>query len=143
MSKKANISREAKKAEAIERMRKLGIYEDTIKQFEDEDLISVAEPPLGAHYWADPETMQQIRDFEAEYNALVYYVVRSYANIGRNDCYLYVSDCEDEWGMDYEDLADPESGVMVYCYNHDDPILSEFGSVGLKKTVAAGLQRIW
>lgn len=40
------ISREEKKTEAIARMKALGIFPDTIKQFKDDDYISISEPPV-------------------------------------------------------------------------------------------------
>ena len=66
-----NISMEEKKVEAIARMKKLGIFPQTIKQFEDEGYISISEPPFGAFYWAEGEDLERIRQFEAEHNALV------------------------------------------------------------------------
>ena len=43
-------SREEKKVEAIERMRLLKIFPQTISQFEKSDLVSVSEPPFGAFF---------------------------------------------------------------------------------------------
>ena len=37
-----NIDREAKKAEAVERMKALGIFPETVRQFEREDYVSVS-----------------------------------------------------------------------------------------------------
>ena len=65
------ISIEKKKAEAIERMKALGIFPQTIEQFKDEGFISISEPPFGAFYWANDQDLKRVRQFEAEYNALV------------------------------------------------------------------------
>ena len=65
------ISIEEKKAEAIERMKALGIFPQTIKQFKDEGYISISEPPLGAFYWAEGEDLERIRQFEDEHDELV------------------------------------------------------------------------
>ena len=43
-----NISKEEKKAEAITRMKTLGIFSETIQQFETDDKVSISEPPFGA-----------------------------------------------------------------------------------------------
>lgn len=100
-----NVSRKDKKAEAVARMKLLGIYPETIDQFEREDLVSISEPPFGAFFWADEEDKKRIQQFEQEYNALVFVVIRSYTNIGKMDSYLYVSDYrEEEWEMDRDDL---------------------------------------
>lgn len=82
-----NISREEKKIEAIERMKRLGIFSETIKQFEQEDLVSISEPPVGAFFWIEGEELEQMRRFEQRYNALVYVIIRSYTTIGKMDSY--------------------------------------------------------
>jgi primosomal protein N' len=72
-----------------------------------------------------------VEDFEAEYDALVYLVVRSYTEMGVLDSYFYVSDHKEEWDMDYDDLSD--GYAMVYVYNQDEPAFSEFGSIGWRE----------
>ena len=139
----AKISIEEKRAEAVSRMKKLGIYPETIRQFEQENLVSISEPPFGAFFWADADDLERIREFEKEYNALVYVVVRSYTEMGKLDSYLYVSDYTEEWAEDRNDIAAPESGVMAYTYNNSLPDFSEFGSIGVQKTIGAGLRRIF
>ena len=136
-----NISIEEKKVEAIARMKALGIFPQTIKQFEDEGYVSISEPPFGAFYWAEGEDLERIRQFEQEHNALVYVVIRSYTNIGKLDSYLFVSNYDEEWEQDRDYLAD--RSPLAYVYNHDMPDCSEFGSIGIEPTVAAGLQRTW
>ena len=136
-----NITREDKKAEAIERMKLLDIFAETRKQFERDDYVSISEPPVGAFFWAEGEDLQRIREFEENRNVLVYLVIRSYTTFGKMDCYLYVSDHRDEWEQDREDLKNREP--LCYVYNHDRPDCSEFGCVGIEKTCAAGLCRTW
>lgn len=136
-----NISREEKKTEAIKRMKAFGIFPQTIKQFEREGYISISEPPFGAFYWAEGEDLKRIRELEERNNVLVYLVVRSYMSLGKMDSYLYVSDCPEEWEQDRQDIRDGQQ--LVYVFNHDMPDCSEFGSVGLASTFAAGLRRTW
>lgn len=138
-----NISIEEKKVEAIDRMIRLGIYGPTIVQFKNDGLVSISEPPVGAFYWAEGEDLERIKQFEVEYNALVYVVIRSYTTIGKMDCYLFVGDHIEEWGMDRASLAAPTDGVFAYVFNHDAPDCSEFGDIGVEHTIAAGLKRIW
>lgn len=135
------MTRDEKKIEAIARMKKAGIFPQTIKQFEEEGYVSISEPPVGAFFWAEGEDLQRIRDFEEKYNALVYLVIRSYTNLGKMDSYLYVSDYEEEWERDREDLENKEP--LVYVYNHDMPDCSEFGRIGVRCSIAAGLLREW
>lgn len=97
------ISREEKKIEAIKRMKKWGIFDQAIEQFEKEDLVSISEPPFGALFWAEGEEFEAMKRFEQEHDALVYCIVRAYTDFGKMDAYLYVSDYNEEWDMDYED----------------------------------------
>lgn len=136
-----NISIERKKAEAIARMKKIGIFSETIKQFEKEDLVSQSLSPAGACFWIEGEQLERVRAFEKEYNALVYFVIHSYTTIGEMESYFYVSDYEEEWETDRQDLD--SSSALVCVYNRDMPECSEFGSIGFVLTPAAGLRRTW
>lgn len=125
-----SISMETKKTEAIKRMKALGIFNQTIRQFEKENLVSYSEP-TGANYWLDDEQQKLVKAFEEEYNALVYFVIRSYTTFGKMDSFLYVSDYEEEWSMDNEDIKD--GYVMSYVHNYDRHDCSEFGSIGVQE----------
>lgn len=133
-----NVSREIKKAEAIKRMKAMHIYADAIKQFKNDDVVMVSEPPIGGLYWLNDEEKEMVHDFEQEHNVLVYLVVRAYTNLGKMDSLLYVSNYEDEWQMEMDDIAD--GYVMTYTINHDMPDCSEFGSIAYK-SVGGGVLR--
>ena len=133
-----NVSREIKKVEAIKRMKAMGIFPDAIKQFKNSDIVMVSEPPLGGLYWLNDEEKEMVRKFEQENNALVYLVARSFTNIGKMDNLFYVSNYDDEWEMDNEDLKDHYA--FVYVVNHDMPDCSEFGSIAWK-SVGGGILR--
>lgn len=133
-----NISIEEKKAEAIRRMKMLGIFPETIKQFEA-GYVSRSEPPFGAYYWVEGEELEALRKFEEEHDCLVYTVVRSYTSIGMMDSYLFVGDDVEEWELDRDDLK--EWYAFSYTVNHNAPDCSEFGTIGIKLSVAAGLVR--
>ena len=134
-----NIPIDIKKQEAIKRMKTLDIFTETIRQFKNEDLVSYSEPPLGANYWLDDEQKKIVKEFEEEYNALVYFVVRSYTQFGKLDTMLYVSDHKEEWEMDREDI---ECGyTYAYVYNYDIPEYSEIGSVAVQNRFG-GLIRV-
>lgn len=130
-----------KKKEAIKRMKEWGIFPQTIKQFENEGLVSESAPPFGACYWIEGEQLDRVREFEKENNALVYHVIHSYTNIGEMEAYLYVSNYEEEWEYDHADIK--EGQQLCYVYNHDMTDCSEFGTIGVKLTPAAGLVRVW
>jgi len=131
------VSSEIKKEEAIKRMKKMGVFDETIRQFEEDNLVSMSEPAqmfgikIGALYWLDDEQKRIVKTFEEEHNALVYLVVRSYTNMGIMDNLFYVSDYKDEWFMDNADLD--EKYACVYVVNHDMPDCSEFGSIAWRE----------
>lgn len=133
------VSMENKKKEAIRRMEDLDIYSETINQFETEDLVSYSEAPLGANFWLNKEQREIVKKFEEEYNALVYFIVRTETEFGTLDSFLYVSDNDEEWEMDNEDLKD--GYVVAYVYSYDAPDFSEFGSIQVKPRFG-GLVRI-
>ena len=133
-----NVSREIKKAEAIKRMKAMHIYADAIKQFKDDDVVMVSEPPLGGLFWVNDDEKKIVQDFEQEHDVLVYLVVRAYTTFGKMDSLLYVSNYKDEWQMEMDDIAD--GYVMTYTINHDMPDCSEFGSIAYK-SVGGGILR--
>lgn len=133
-----NVSREIKKAEAIKRMKAMGIISDAIKQFAEKNIVMVSEPPLGGLFWLDDKEKKMVQDFEQEYNALVYLVVRSYTNIGKMDSLFYVSDYQSEWFMD--DIDIDENYACVYVVNYDMPDCSELGIIQWK-SVGGGVLR--
>lgn len=136
-----NISIEKKKAEAVARMKELGIFDETIRQFENWDMVSLSEPPFGAFFWIEGEDLERVKKFEQEYNALVFVGIRSFTNIGVMDSFLFVSDHEEEWEEDRELLKEGET--LAYVYNHDMPDYSEIGWISIAPTIAAGLRRTW
>jgi hypothetical protein len=133
------VSKENKKAEAIKRMKVLNIFPQTIQQFKRSNLVSYSEPPMGANYWLDDEQVKLVKEFEEKHNALVYFVIRSYTEFGKLDSFLYVSDHEEEWELDHEDIAD--GYALAYVYNYDIPEYSEFGSIAVQNRFG-GLVRV-
>lgn len=134
-----NVSREMKKQEAIKRLKALKIIDDAVRQFEKDDVVMVTEPPMGGLYWLEDEEKEMVRKFEEENNALVYMIVRAFTQIGNMDSLLFVSDYEEEWEYDNEDIVD--GYVMSYTINYDMPECSEFGSIVVKPTFG-GLLRV-
>ncbi len=133
------ITRETKKIEAIKRLRAIGIIEDAIEQFIEDDVVMSSENPYGFLYWLNDEQKELVKEFEEEYNALVY--LASYCNteFGQLLALFYVSDYEEEWSMDNEDIAD--GYAMTYCINLDCPDFNEFGSIAFAP-VNGGVKRI-
>lgn len=127
--------------EAVKRMKMFKIFPETIRQFKKDGYISISEPPYGAFYWVKEEENDEIKDFEKKHDAVVYMVVRSFTEFGKVDSYLFVGCDRSDWEYDRNDIE--EGQALVWAKNCDYPECSEFGIIGLKRSVAAGLLRSW
>lgn len=135
-----NVTREDKKTEAINRMKALDLFEPCIKAFESRNEVQLSEMTGGLYEFSrDEELNAKIKEFEEEYNALVYHVIHTYTSFGEMYSFLYVSDYEEEWAMDNEDIQD--NYAMSYVWNKDYPDFSEFGSIGIRQKFG-GLVRV-
>lgn len=134
-----NITREEKKIEAIKRLKEIGIIEDAIDQFIEEDTVMVSENPFGFLYWLEDDQKKLVNEFEEEYNALVYLANFCKTEFGGLLALFYVSDQEEEWEMDNADIAD--GYAMTYCINLDCPDFSEFGSIAFNP-INGGIKRV-
>lgn len=137
-----------KKEEAIRRMKMLHLLDNVIEEFEEKGIVELSEYMGAAFpavlYWTSNDTYpgldEKIREFEEEYNALVYHVQLSHLTFG--DCYsfFYVSDDEEEWEADRRLLED--GCPIVYVWNATDEWCSEFGSIGIRP-VMGGVERTY
>ena len=122
------ISREIKKVEALKRMRMLGLYQPCIKHFDRYDEVQMSEVTGGLYEFSrDAELNAKIKEFEEEYNALVYHVIHTYASFGELYNFLYVSDYDDEWEMDNGNIK--AGYVFCWVWNKDVDYFSEFGTI--------------
>lgn len=133
------VLRDDKRLEAIKRMKKMNLFAPAIKQFAEDHAVMISEPPIGGLYWLNDEQKKMVQDFENEWNALVYLVVRTHTNLGTMDSLFYVSDHKEEWSMDNDDLE--ENCACVYVVNHDMPDCSEFGTITFRN-VGGGILRV-
>lgn len=117
------------KQEAIERMKMLKIYSQAIKEFEKENVINVSEHG-GILFWLDDEQQEMVKRFEEKYNAVVYHVIHNYTEFGELYSLLYVSQHEQEWDYDKDDIK--HDIALCYVVNKDEENFSEFGSIGIK-----------
>ena len=135
------VSREIKKVEAINRMETLQLFKPCIKVFKDRDEVQLSEVTGGLYEFSDDvELIEKIREFEKEYNSLVYHVIHTYTEFGELYNFLYVSDYEEEWEMDHENHK--HNYVFVYVWNKTDDWCSEFGTIGVAQRFG-GLVRLW
>lgn len=138
------VSREIKKAEAINRMKELGLFAPCIKAFKNRDEVQLSEPTGGLYeFRSDKELTAKVQEFEKENNALVYHVIHTPAMIDGEamDMYnfLYVSDYQEEWEVDNADIK--EGYVFAYVWNKTIDYFSELGSIAVKG-MFGGLVRI-
>lgn len=135
-----NVSREIKKTEALKRMKTLQLFTPCIKAFEKRNEVQLSEMTGGLYEFSGNEELTvKVKAFEEEYNALVYHVIHTYTQFGELYSFLYVSDHQDEWDMDNEDIKD--NYAMVYVWNKDDEWCSEFGSIAVRQKFG-GLVRV-
>lgn len=134
--------KETMKQEAASRLRKLGVNDGVIKDFENDVLnVTVVEKGvfLGTLSHLDDNEKEMVRKIEEEYGGLVYHCIRCESYFGRLFNMLYVSKYEDEW--EYDNMRIGQSLVFAYVENLSDPICSEFGSIEVVKN-NGGLIRI-
>ena len=136
------------KNEAIERMRIMGIAEDFIRDYEVNGSISIFERQnavLNAvryelEYYSIEKLKSEIEAFEERCGVMVYMVQKTWTEFGTLYAFFYVSESDKEyWQDENEDLAN--GYAYVYVYNESEPLYSEMGIIGFKKSMG-GIVRI-
>lgn len=130
----------AKKKKAIELMKKMDIYKPYIRGFEESNKICFFEQYGG--YWAEqePALYEKIKEFEKEYDCIVYAVTHELTEVGELFDFLIVTDNPDEW----DDIVYSEGNrhmVYAYVWNKTDDFCSEFGSITIQ-SFGGGIKRI-
>lgn len=130
----------AKKKKAIELMKKMDIYKPYIRGFEESNKICFFEQYGG--YWAEqePALYEKIKEFEKEYDCIVYAVTHELTEFGELFDFLIVTDDPDEW----DDIVYSEGNrhmVYAYVWNKTDDFCSEFGSITIQ-SFGGGIKRI-
>lgn len=123
------MNKQLQKQEAIQRMQLLNLHENVIREFNSEGKLNLSESD-GILYWLDEKQTEYVKAFEEKFNSVVYHVIHDYTEFGELLSFLYVSDSEDEWAYDLEDLKG--GCACAYVKNLDDDMCSKFGSIGIK-----------
>jgi len=125
------ITIEEQKAEAIKRMKLIGLMPEIIKQFEKDDVVHYSET-MGILYWLSnkPEWEEHIKELEKKRNILVYHAELSYLTFGTCLSLFYVSAYKEEWEQDKKSLQ--KGYACCYVWNIDDDDCSEFGGITFK-----------
>ena len=137
MNKLATI--EEMRAEAVSRMKLMGVWDVAVQEFETKARVFCSERPAGAFFDLDDE-QQEILQTVQEKGGVVYIVLRAYTTMGKMDSFLYVSQHKEEWAMDREDIQD--GLAFSWTHNYDDPWCSEFGSIAWQMGIAGGPIRV-
>lgn len=126
---------------ALSAMKTLDIYKPYIKQFEKDGTITLFEG-FGGYYITEdnePELLKKIREFESEYNSIVYAVTHTFTQFGELYEFLCISKYEEEWE---DTLADIKDGyIWSYVWNKTDEWCSEFGTIAVK-SFGGGIARV-
>ena len=148
----ANINVQVKREEALKRLqilKEMGmVYTPAIKCFKNGEDIGIFENQgvmKAVYYQVYLNTgdggfydnlKKAIEEFEAEEEAVVYLVLVTHTVVGTLCHMFHVSDNEDEWEMDREDLK--QGYAFVYGYNMEAPIFSECGDIAFKMDSRCG-----
>lgn len=126
---------------ALSAMKALDIYKPYIKKFEKDGTITLFEG-FGGYYIDEdnePELLKKIREFEAEYGAMVYAVTHTFTQFGELYDFLCISKYEEEWDYVTEDIKD--GYAFAYVWNKTEELYSEFGTITVKSLVC-GIARV-
>ena len=106
-------------------VKKNGKWTTYIKEFEEDGKLNLSEYN-GILFHLNDDEKEMIKTWEQD-ECLVYHVIKSKTSFGLLYSLLYVSDTEDEWEMDFENIK--EHCPFVYVINKTVPEYSEFGSI--------------
>jgi len=134
------MKQEIKKEEALKRMQALELLPECIDAFKNNNNVWISEG-IGILFELSqrPEILEEIKRFEAKYDALVYHCALTHFNEDVLVSMFYVSDEKDEWYLDWDDMQD--NYACVYTANLTYPTDSEIGSIQYRK-INGGVQRI-
>lgn len=138
--KKGEIAmKENMKKEVLDRMEMLGLHENIIKEFKEEEILNKSLSEDGFLFYLDDEEEEMIKEWEDRCGGMAYHAIRTETNIGPMLSILYVSKHEEEWELDREDIINDYA--IAYVININDPCCSEAGGIALQK-INGGLRRI-
>lgn len=128
--------KEKQKNEALKRMAMLNLMPQVIKDFEKKNKVYYSERQNAFFnailYWLDnePNYVEVVKKFEKEHNCLVYHCQLTHMEFGDILSLLYVSDSEEEWEQDKQDLR--EGYAFSYVINLNYECYNDFGTIGIK-----------
>lgn len=131
--------REKQKTEALKRMKLLNLHKNVYLEFFNKNKLNLSEWP-GTLFYLNEKEKEIVSDFENEFNSLVYHVIKTKTNDEVIYSLLYVSQHEEEWKTDIENIEN--KSIFAYVFNEAEPFFSEFGLIGIQPNIG-GLIRTW
>lgn len=135
------ISKENKKAEAINRMKMLGLSKSCIKAFQDRDEVQLSETNGELTELSKNEELRTyIENLEKTDKILIYHVLHTNTPFGEMYSFLLVSDYGEEWESDRRNVKN--NRLLSYVWNKDVPEYSEYGYIVVTQR-SGGLTRLY
>ena len=132
-----NTLHERQKAEAVSRLKLIGVHKDVQQSFEKNGKVMLC--VSGRYRPLSEDEHAKVRQFELEHDATVFLAVRWFTMFGTLDALLFVGKYDEEWEMEQEDIK--AGYAMSYCINNDYPECSEMGSICFRITRDGGIVR--
>ena len=138
--------KEKQKQEALQRMKLLKLMPQVIRDFKDNGKVYYSERQnsmfLAILYWLDNNKnyINIVKSFEKKHKAMVYHAQLTHLEYGDNLALFYVSNHEDEWCEDRQDIT--KGQVFSRVINLQCEYDSDFGLIGVKP-VMGGVVRTW
>ena len=131
------------KAEAVKRMREIGIASHIIQVFEENGIISLSEDGEFLHR-LDEDEQKMVDNFEKEDQCLVYHVLKSTGNLGFVYTFLIVTRNPNDWELQLAPYAyNGETATRTLAYVINDAWeCREFGDVVIKVDVGGCVKQI-
>lgn len=126
---------------ALSAMKLLDILPAYINKFKKDGTITLFER-FGGYYIEEdnePELLKKIKEFEAEYDSIVYAVTHTLAEFGELYEFLHISKYEEEWEDTLEDVK--EGYAFSYVWNKTCEWCSEFGTITVQ-SLGGGIRRV-
>lgn len=143
--------RQLQKAEAIKRLELLKLLPNVITDFKNNDTVYYSERQNkifdGILYWISNEEDYErlVKEFEENYDALVYHAQLTRFSYGLCLSMLFVSKYQEEWKMERDAITNPYDGVIdtyAYVANLNEPDFSEIGRIGIVRK-NGGISRVY
>lgn len=143
--------RQLQKTEAIKRLELLKLLPNVITDFKNNDTVYYSERQNkifdGILYWIsnNEDYERLVKEFEENYDALVYHAQLTRFSYGLCLSMLFVSKYQEEWKMEREAITNPYDGVIdtyAYVANLNEPDFSEIGRIGIIRK-NGGLSRVY